>query len=187
MQWDWYIVVDENTDDAGWQYGGCGFWELRRKRLAARSRPRRWDFVRRRKWVHRDIVEVLKAEQVRAPNMTITQQGAPVALIQDASCFRSNANQGKASRLPLSLHTHSRLTAPGSSMQRGNLRFLDPKEMYASNLNAQKKLDEVGGAHLGGQTPFEGGSLLGTNPTSIAQLIPQRPPPRQQLVGCVGL
>ena len=33
-------------------------------------------------------------------------------------------------------------------MQRGNLRFLDPKEMYASNLDAQKKLDEVGRAPL---------------------------------------
>ena len=132
MQWDWYIVVDENTDDAGWQYGGCGFWELRRKRLAARSRPRRWDFVRRRKWVHRDIVEVLKAEQVCVRN-TCASFGA--------------YNQWQGNQSAYSLRFYFRLTGHGSFMQRGNLRFLDPKEMYASNLEAQKKLDEVGRAH----------------------------------------
>ena len=50
--------MDENTDDEGWQYGGCGFWELGKFRLAVRSQRQRGDYVRRRKWVHRkDVVE----------------------------------------------------------------------------------------------------------------------------------
>ena len=65
MQWDWCIAVDENTDEEGWTYGGCGFWELRRKRLKARSRAHRWDYVRRRKWIHRGLVKILISNQVK--------------------------------------------------------------------------------------------------------------------------
>ncbi|GAX74971.1 hypothetical protein CEUSTIGMA_g2417.t1 [Chlamydomonas eustigma] len=57
-EWDWFIVVDENTDDLGWQYGALNFWELKRRRLAGRNWPRKGDFVRRRKWVHRDNLRV---------------------------------------------------------------------------------------------------------------------------------
>ena len=67
-QWDWSIIVDLDTDEAGWQYGGLGFWELGTMRLAVRSRPRTWDLVKRRRWVHQAAREqTLMQDAVRAP------------------------------------------------------------------------------------------------------------------------
>ncbi|KAG1666895.1 hypothetical protein FOA52_013529 [Chlamydomonas sp. UWO 241] len=54
--WEWHIVVDDHTDEAGWQFGGCGFWELLQMRLAMRSRPKRTDLVKQRRWVPAHVV-----------------------------------------------------------------------------------------------------------------------------------
>ena len=58
---DYCIVVDENTDESGWQYGN-GFVELKSKRQAMRRIPRRFDLVRRREWVKRSAAEAIKRQ-----------------------------------------------------------------------------------------------------------------------------
>ena len=64
-QWEWSIVIDLDTDEAGWEYGGCGFWELMKSRTSWRSRPKLWDLVRRRRWVSTEAREEMLSNAVR--------------------------------------------------------------------------------------------------------------------------
>jgi len=64
LQWEWVIVVDEHTDESGWQYGGCGFRELLKQRLPVRSRAGTYDLVKRRTWVHRNLVNEIDSKKV---------------------------------------------------------------------------------------------------------------------------
>lgn len=63
-QWDWCIVVDDLTDESGWTYGN-GFQEIRNQRHAMRRVPRRFDLVRKRKWITRTAAEALKQQKKR--------------------------------------------------------------------------------------------------------------------------
>ena len=58
-------MVDENTDEFGWQYGGCFFRELLKSRLQIRSRSQTFDLVKRRNWVLRSSVQELESKKVQ--------------------------------------------------------------------------------------------------------------------------
>ena len=36
QEWEWCIVVDEQTDEMGWQYGCCSFRKMSEQRAAGR-------------------------------------------------------------------------------------------------------------------------------------------------------
>jgi hypothetical protein len=61
QEWDWMILVNERTDDEGWEFGGCCWLDLRRLRLGGRNYPTRHDCVRRRMWVHKQHADEVRS------------------------------------------------------------------------------------------------------------------------------
>ncbi len=66
------MLINEKTDEAGWQYGGVTLWLacLTGSGFSAshvwRHRPRRFrDWTRRRTWVHKSAAKKLLEQQVR--------------------------------------------------------------------------------------------------------------------------
>ncbi|GFH19989.1 lipase_3 domain-containing protein [Haematococcus lacustris] len=75
MGWDWCIVIDETTDPQGWQYARCLWPRLGAARLGGRNTEYRLDFVKRRKWIHRQHAKGA-VQLLTPPELLARQQDA---------------------------------------------------------------------------------------------------------------